>query len=830
MAAKPCIFVVCWTWILPILPHIAVATDSCLTANLTLENGNYFIPDMEALPGQISVTSNVNACCNEGFSLQGPKFISCLSTGNFSSERPTCEDIDECTEPYTDFGDELAASFYSDYGSWNVTEMPPERLDQRTCQGTAAIPPDEERCHRNWAMCTNTVGSFTCSCKRDYIGNGINCTRDTEPCPELAAPEDGSLRLSNNNRSAEFGCSQGYILYGCRYLHCVRGIWVSDAGTADLQPCNVPVCGSRNPQRCRNLPSPANGTVYLTGRTIGSSAFYECNPGFRRLGDGERRCLNRGWSGSRPRCKLELDAIAESIQSNIIDNFSAYTKTSILRSRILLSSDTPSIGLDLVFALDRSRSITDHDFELAVNFTKLFVEKLGVSYEEGGTRFAALTFADAAHIAFNLTSGEDTKEKVFAKLDTLKNSSAGGTGLKEGLEAIKLHISPEMRDLAKKVVMILTDGQHNTEDPMALATDLKENGMKIFTVGIGSFINETALKRIASSPPASHYVFVKNYDVLDRLTNFIQSTEEDFSQCGVAGTVLEGEALVNNSFEASERAWPWLAYIYAEEGNGSRQLCSGALICNQWVLTAASCFDNLFFFNGDFVPIGQDEANPQPFKIKVVLGEHNTSLSVGCEQTASIENFVLHDGYDIYAEKPRPYNLALVNLTQPVELSSCVRTVCLPPRTELEKDLHALHSDTQCYVTGWGSSGLPSPEQSSTVPLQSSVQPHQCRTRGSHTGPPDPDTAARLTCPVSENLYCRGDRGSPLFCPRYDGESSWSLEGVGDGGKWCPEDPFAFSNRGYFAKIGMDVVAWINDITANCTANHRMKEELDLQS
>ncbi|XP_071511262.1 sushi, von Willebrand factor type A, EGF and pentraxin domain-containing protein 1-like [Diadema antillarum] len=308
-------------------------------------------------------------------------------------------------------------------------------------------------------------------------------------------------------------------------------------------------------------------------------------------------------------------------------------------------------------------------------------------------------------------------------------------------------------------------------------------------------------------------------------------TCHDLLPCGVAGTVLEGESLVNNSFEASEKAWPWLAYIFAEDDiDGSRQLCSGALICNHWVLTAASCFDNLFFFNDLFFPIGPDEANPQPFKMKVVLGEHNTSLSDGCEQTSSLENFVLHHDYDVYAEKPGPYNFALVNLTQPVELSSCVRTVCLPPRTDLEKDLHALHSDAQCYVTGWGSSGLPSPDQSSTVPLQSPVQSHQCRTRANHTGPPDPDTAAKLTCPESENLYCRGDRGSPLFCPRYDGESSWSLEGVGDGGKWCPTDSFATSDRGYFARIDVDVVAWINDITADCTANHMIAEEIDVQS
>ena len=34
---------------------------------------------------------------------------------------------------------------------------------------------EEDNCHVN-AQCTNTEGSFTCSCKPGYTGDGINCT------------------------------------------------------------------------------------------------------------------------------------------------------------------------------------------------------------------------------------------------------------------------------------------------------------------------------------------------------------------------------------------------------------------------------------------------------------------------------------------------------------------------------------------------------------------------------------------------------------------------------------------------------------------------------
>lgn len=34
---------------------------------------------------------------------------------------------------------------------------------------------DDNNCHQN-ATCTNSVGSFSCSCNDGFIGDGINCT------------------------------------------------------------------------------------------------------------------------------------------------------------------------------------------------------------------------------------------------------------------------------------------------------------------------------------------------------------------------------------------------------------------------------------------------------------------------------------------------------------------------------------------------------------------------------------------------------------------------------------------------------------------------------
>ena len=64
-----------------------------------------------------------------------------------------------------------------------------------------------------------------------------------------------------------------------------------------------------------------------------------------------------------------------------------------------------------------------------------------------------------------------------------KTTPRGGTALKEGLQLVKLSIAPAFRNHAKRVLFIFTDGKHNTQDPKALAKDLKDDpeGMRKFS-------------------------------------------------------------------------------------------------------------------------------------------------------------------------------------------------------------------------------------------------------------------------------------------------------------------------------------------------------------
>ena len=56
--------------------------------------------------------------------------------------------------------------------------------------------------------------------------------------------------------------------------------------------------------RCPELEDPPYGSVNQTGNKPGSTAHYDCDYGFKLVGDEYRECLYTGyWNGSEPICK-----------------------------------------------------------------------------------------------------------------------------------------------------------------------------------------------------------------------------------------------------------------------------------------------------------------------------------------------------------------------------------------------------------------------------------------------------------------------------------------------------------------------------------------------
>ena len=52
----------------------------------------------------------------------------------------------------------------------------------------------ENECHVN-ATCTNTVGSYNCTCKNGYKGDGVNCSGKIQSNGGIIATDSGSFVL-----------------------------------------------------------------------------------------------------------------------------------------------------------------------------------------------------------------------------------------------------------------------------------------------------------------------------------------------------------------------------------------------------------------------------------------------------------------------------------------------------------------------------------------------------------------------------------------------------------------------------------------------------------
>ena len=143
-------------------------------------------------------------------------------------------------------------------------------------------------------------------------------------------------------------------------------------------------------------------------------------------------------------------------------------------------------GLDLVVALDFSRSMLAHDiYPSRLERAKRELERL--MDRLAGDRIGLVAFAGET-LSYPPTTDYAAVKLFWRDLqpaDMPVGGTAVGRALRVALDQL-VRLRGKARETRSQVILLLTDGEDNESEPLQMAEEAARLGVKIFAVGIGS--------------------------------------------------------------------------------------------------------------------------------------------------------------------------------------------------------------------------------------------------------------------------------------------------------------------------------------------------------
>ncbi|XP_033736270.1 collagen alpha-6(VI) chain-like isoform X1 [Pecten maximus] len=168
---------------------------------------------------------------------------------------------------------------------------------------------------------------------------------------------------------------------------------------------------------------------------------------------------------------------------------------------------------DIVFILDASGSEGHTNFNKQLQFMGDFVKQFQIGPQN--VQVGLVTFSTSAHNEFYFNTYHD-QAGILNKLNNV-HYSGGTTHTDAGLQYSRLfHFTSTYhgaRRNAQKIAIVMTDGQSSSKSSTSRqAQYLRDMGVKVISIGIGSGIDQRELNTIATD--SNHAFSVSSFDVL----------------------------------------------------------------------------------------------------------------------------------------------------------------------------------------------------------------------------------------------------------------------------------------------------------------------------
>ena len=141
-------------------------------------------------------------------------------------------------------------------------------------------------------------------------------------------------------------------------------------------------------------------------------------------------------------------------------------------------------GVEMMLVVDVSNSMLAEDFEPnRLERTKYAINRLFDGLKQD--RVGLIVFACEPRVQLPITS-DYRMAKAFARRIDPSQVSVQGTAIGKALEQALLSFSGETDEQRSRAIILITDGENHDDDAVAVAKRAAEQGIRIYTIGIGT--------------------------------------------------------------------------------------------------------------------------------------------------------------------------------------------------------------------------------------------------------------------------------------------------------------------------------------------------------